>query len=88
MVPPDSLDPDQRMDLAILHVAHASVHFLTASEDEFCGPFLEEYFSLFKLPYKTCADFAEQGLHAKLRLRLPAHLQSKLDGKPQSTRCA
>ncbi len=85
---PESVDPAQRVDLAILHVAHACVHYLTEPDGEFSGPYLEEYFSLLKMPYPTCAEFAEQGLRKKLRLRLPDHLGAQLDPEPSTIRCA
>lgn len=77
--PPDLIGDDARMDLAVLHTAQACVHYLTSAEGEFPGPFLEEYFALLKVPYKTCADFAERGLRTRLRRTLPDHLRSKLD---------
>ena len=80
---PDSLDAEARLDVSVLHVAHACVHHLTEHEGEFDGPFLEEYFSILKLPYATCADFAE-AIRPKVGLRLPAHLRPQLGPTPAS----
>lgn len=76
--PPEVVEPEYRMDLAVLHVAHASARRLEGESEDTHGTFSDEYLDELGLRYESVEAYLEEWIVPKLgkERHLPGTLRS------------
>ena len=79
--PPEALEPEYRMNLAVLHVAHASARRLEGESEDTQGAFSDEYLDELGLGYESVEAYVEQWIVPKLgkERRLSGTLSSMIE---------